>query len=322
MTTPSGTPGTRTPGTATPGTATPGTVTPGTAAQRADDRETGTAVYLYGVARDLDESALDGVTGVADEPVRPLVHPDSGLTALISVVGLDQFGEQALRDNLEDLAWLEGTARAHHRVVTDIAGHAPTAPVRIATLYRDERRVLEVLEHDHRRLLELLDRITGRTEWGVKAYAVPEADGAGDGTGDGEPADGPASGASARPTSGTAYLQRRQAARQARRATQDRLAEHARAVHAELADHAVASRQHASQDARLSGRHETLILNMAYLVDDEQTEGFHEVARAVDRRLPGVKIEVTGPWPPYSFIDGDEATPTSVPEGAAEGTRP
>ncbi|MEV4255941.1 GvpL/GvpF family gas vesicle protein [Spirillospora sp. NPDC049652] len=305
MTTAPGAPDTGTPETGAREAGAPGTGTPGA----------GTAVYLYGMTRGMDASALDGVTGVADEPVRALVHPDSGLTALISTVSLAQFGEQALRDNLEDLTWLEGTARAHHRVVTDAARHAPTAPVRIATLYRDERRVLEVLEHDHRRLLELLDRVTGRTEWGIKAYAIPEAV---EGTsGDGEP--GPE--AASRPSSGTAYLQMRQAARRSRRALQDRLAEQARAVHAELADHAVASRQHAGQDSRLSGRHETLILNMAYLVDDEQAEGFHEVARAVDRRLPGVTVEVTGPWPPYSFIDSDEATPAPAPGGTAEGTR-
>ncbi|WP_051467851.1 GvpL/GvpF family gas vesicle protein [Actinomadura oligospora] len=268
--------------------------------------EARTAVYLYGVARGLAPSALDGVTGVAGEPVRALAHRGTALTALVSTVSLTDFGEEALRENLEDLAWLEGTARAHHDVVAHAARNAPTAPVRIATLYRDDQRVRDVLGRDHTHLTDLLDRVTGRTEWGVKAYAIPEAVQQDEPEPESE-VEVPAL------TAGTAYLQRRQAARRVRRALQDRLADHARTLHDELADHAVASRQHAAQDSRLSGRHETLILNMAYLVDDEQADGFHEVARAADRRLPGVTVEITGPWPPYSFIATAEATPTPPP---------
>ncbi|MFC4911647.1 GvpL/GvpF family gas vesicle protein [Actinomadura gamaensis] len=263
-----------------------------------------TGIYLYGVARGLAPAALEDVTGVGGAPVRTVVHPDTPLAALVSTVPLDDFGEAALRENLEDLAWLEGTARAHHQVVAHAARQAPTAPVRIATLYRDDERVRDVLARDHERLTELLDRVTGRTEWGVKAYAEPEP----------VRQDEPEPAAPESGGTGTAYLRRRQAQRRTRQASQDRLAEQARAIHAELADHAVATRQHAAQDPRLSGRAETLILNMAYLVDDEQTEGFHEVARAIDERLPGVTIEVTGPWPPYSFIDTAETTPTPAPE--------
>ncbi len=52
----------------------------------------GTAVYLYGVARDLDPAALDGATGVAGAPVRGVVAGD--LTALVSTVKTDEYGER------------------------------------------------------------------------------------------------------------------------------------------------------------------------------------------------------------------------------------
>ena len=131
-----------------------------------------TAVYLYGVARNLDPAALGDAAGVAGAPVRGIVA--GGLTALVSTVRLEEYGEAALRANLEDLAWLESTARAHHDVVDRAAHSAPTAPVRIATLYRDDARVAEVLADQGERFVALLDRITGRSEWGVKAYASPE----------------------------------------------------------------------------------------------------------------------------------------------------
>ncbi|WP_433471733.1 GvpL/GvpF family gas vesicle protein [Spirillospora sp. CA-142024] len=281
-----------------------------------------TAVYLYGVAQDLDPAALRGTAGVAGAPVRGVRA--AGLTALVSTVRLEEYGEAALRANLEDLGWLEATARAHHEVVDRAAHAAPTAPVRIATIYRDDERVAEVLAAQGERFTEVLDLITGRSEWGVKIYAdagVLRGDTGGTpGGGMGE--DVPDSGGGLEPSAesltgttpggvGTAYLRRRQQERRRRADAERRVAGQADAVHTELADHAVASRHHPPQDPRLTGRSGVQVLNVAYLLDDDQVEGFLEVTRAARERLPALQVEVTGPWPPYSFID------TSAGHGAA-----
>ncbi|MEU8801905.1 GvpL/GvpF family gas vesicle protein [Spirillospora sp. NPDC048819] len=288
-----------------------------------DTRFTGdTAVYLYGVARDLDPAALGDAAGVAGAPVRGVVA--GGLTALVSTVRLEEYGEAALRANLEDLAWLEATARAHHDVVDRAAHTAPTAPVRIATLYRDDARVAEVLAAQGERFGAALDRITGRSEWGVKAYADPEALRARDADapapadpGGGlapraEPLTGPQPAGSSG-GAGTAYLKRRQDQRRRRADAARRAGEQADGVHAELADHAVASRHHPPQDPGLSGRRGTQILNVAYLLDEEQVEGFLAVTRVAAERMAGIEVEVTGPWPPYSFIDTADTTPAREP---------
>ncbi|GAA4226604.1 GvpL/GvpF family gas vesicle protein [Actinomadura meridiana] len=279
----------------------------------ADDRRDGTAVYLYGVARDLDPTALRGASGVAGTPVRGITA--ARLTALVSTVRLDEYGEGALRANLEDLTWLESTARAHHAVVAHAAHTAPTAPVRIATIYRDDTRVAEVLTTQGTRFDDVLDRITGRTEWGVKAYTTPGPGTGPEDTGGGlapnaEPPTGPnpAPTPDPAPGAGAAYLRRRRRERDTREDAARRDAERAADVHAELADHAVASRHHSPQDPRLSGRPGVQILNAAYLLDDDQTAGFLAVTRTAGERLPGVDLEVTGPWPPYSFIDPVDST--------------
>lgn len=263
------------------------------------------AVYLYGVARGLDPTALGDVAGVADAPVRCVEA--GGLVALVSSVRLDEYGEEALRANLENLAWLEATARAHHAVVGRAARTAPTAPVRIATVYRDDDRVAQVLRRESERFGHALDRVTGRTEWGVKAYARAEEARAGepDGSAAAVPAAAPPAETAAGGT-GTAYLRRRQEQRRRREEAGRRLADRAQAIHAELDGQAVAARRHPPQDPRLSRRAGTLLLNMAYLVDDGDAERFLSVAREIDRRTPGIDVEVTGPWPPYSFIDVDE----------------
>ncbi|GLZ11945.1 gas vesicle protein [Actinomadura sp. NBRC 104425] len=252
----------------------------------------GTAVYLYGVARGLDPGVLGGVTGVSSAAVRAV--PAGDLTALVSTVELADFGEDALRDHLEDLDWLEATARAHHEVVDRAAQAAPTAPVRIATLYRDDGRVRQVLQEQHAQFTRVLDLISGRAEWGVKIYAHSEAFE----TCEPEPRPRTAGG-----RTGTAYLRRRQAERRSRQDASRRVGDYAQSVHERLIQYARASRRHPPQDQRLSGHAGVPVLNMAYLLDDEHTKEFLDTARRADAELTGVDVEVTGPWPPYSFID-------------------
>ncbi|MBD2894213.1 hypothetical protein amrb99_31360 [Actinomadura sp. RB99] len=283
----------------------------------------GLAVYLYGVARGLDPAALDGAAGVGGAPVRTVVRtgPAGTLTALVSTVRLDQYGEAALRENLEDLAWLEETARAHHDVVDRAAHAAPTAPVRIATIYRDDARVAQVLDEQGDRFALALDRVAGRAEWGVKAYAHREAL---------EPAQAPepapvSEPAASEPRSGaggagTAYLRRRQDERRRRADAGRKVSEQAAAIHDGLAELAVAARHHPPQDPKLSGRDGVQILNAAYLLEDGDAEAFAQAARAAGERWPGIEVEVTGPWPPYSFIDTTDPAPETEGAGrAAEG---
>ena len=69
---------------------------------------------------------------------------------------------------------------------------------------------------------------------------------------------------------------------------------------------AVAARCHPPQDPRLTGESARMVLNGAYLLDDEHIDEFLAAAAALDDRHPGLRVGVTGPWPPYSFATVDE----------------
>jgi hypothetical protein len=157
-----------------------------------------------------------------------------------------------------------------------------------------------VLAERREAFTEVLDGITGRTEWGVKVYAGPAAQ---EPEPEPEPEpEVPGGGGGA----GTAYLRRRQDQRRRRQDAARRVGAQAEAMDAELAGHAAAVRHHPPQDPRLSGRRAMPVLNAAYLVDDERAGGFLEAARSLGARMAGIEVEVTGPWPPYSFIGSVE----------------
>ncbi|MFC4532637.1 GvpL/GvpF family gas vesicle protein [Sphaerisporangium dianthi] len=276
-----------------------------------------TGTYLYAITRADDQpgpGVLEELKGVAEAPVRVLAR--AGLAAYVSTVPLEDFGEGPLRRSLEDLDWVGETARAHHRVVEAVAGAASsTAPVRLVTVYSGDDQVRDLLDHRREEFSAVLSRVAGSQEWGVKAYAhqpeqpaAPDAPAARPGPAGTTPAPGSAepgggergSGegrAAARP--GTDYLRRRKASLASRDDAWRETTERAEMIHATLSEVARAGTRHRPQDPRLSGRDDWMLLNGAYLVDDERREEFAATLDAL--RGPGVEIELTGPWAPYSF---------------------
>jgi hypothetical protein len=247
-----------------------------------------TLVYLYAVT-DADAPEPEVATGVDGAAVRRIVS--GRLAAVVASVDAVRFGEEALRRSLEDLQWLEATARAHHAVVDAAAQAGPVAPVRLATVYLDDERVRGLLDERAAAFVATLDRIRGRVEWGVKGYAAPS-----DAPVEPEPTDGGGPGRS--------YLARRLAERNRAARGQEEALAAAEAVHRELAAVTLAGRRYPPQDPRLTGREEEMVLNAAYLVDAGRAPDLH---RAVEERSgAGVRLELTGPWAPYSFATLEE----------------
>ncbi|MEV5495048.1 GvpL/GvpF family gas vesicle protein [Nonomuraea fuscirosea] len=243
----------------------------------------GEGTYLYAVARD----PLPAPAGVAGAPVRTIAH--AGLVAYVSTVPLERFGEEPLRRSLEDMDWLAETARAHHLVVDTVAALTTTAPVRLVTVYADDAQVADLLERRENDFLRLLEHVTGRREWGVKAYAVQPAEQ--------EHPQQSAEAHAGRP--GTAYLQRRRTSLRGREQARRQALQRADHIHRALAAVAAAGLRHRAQDPRLSGRDDPMLLNGAYLVDEERDAEFADLVATFGG--DGVELRMTGPWAPYSF---------------------
>jgi hypothetical protein len=243
-------------------------------------------VYAVGEAALADVEELATLAGVDGAAVR--VVGSGRLAAAVSSVDPIRFSEESLRMSLEDLDWLERVARAHHRVVDELRRRQPVVPVRLATIYVDDDNLRVMLDANADRFAAALDLTRGRTEWGVKAFAIA---GASEETDPDVDADGP----------GTAYLMRKRAARDRAARARQRLLDAAEEVHARVGEIAVASRRYHPQDPRLSGRDEEMVLNAAYLVDDARSAELRQLVESWD--APELRLELTGPWAPYSFAD-------------------
>jgi hypothetical protein len=148
-------------------------------------------------------------------------------------------------------------------------------------------------------LAAALARLRGRAEWGVKLIADARA-----------LADAarrqPQGGADeAQPGgAGHAYVARKRRDRTAREQAQRLAREAAREVHTRLTAEASAATLLRPPSRELSGEAGETLLYGAYLVDSTRAEQFRTVASELGERQRerGMKLEVTGPWAPYSFV--------------------
>ncbi|MFD7629291.1 GvpL/GvpF family gas vesicle protein [Streptomyces sp. NPDC059851] len=256
-----------------------------------------TLTYVYAVAPPTPvlDHVLPALVGVAGSPVTVLVPPGGAggpVAFVISDVPQADWAEDALRDHFEDLRWLEDTARAHHHVIEALAAHTTVLPLRMATLYQDHTRALQALHAQTRDFATQLARLSAHTEYGVKIYVRPStAPATPDATTEAPPA-----------SPGKAYLQ-------ARRAHHDAREDHYRQAQLAADRLAAIAGRYTTQHVRHPAQSGPLtaptagenVLNDAFLVPDDQADAFRAALHRAAEDLPGIRLEVTGPWAPYSF---------------------
>ncbi|MEV6316340.1 GvpL/GvpF family gas vesicle protein [Streptomyces sp. NPDC051776] len=263
--------------------------------------------YVYAVGRAAPEleGAATGLTGHGGAAMRTVGA--GGLAAVVCSVPAAQFDEEGLKAQLGDLTRLEAIARSHHGVVGALVERTAVLPLRLATVYLDDARVTWMLQESRDAFATTLQRLEGHVEWGVKVYAEP-----------GEPqpvAPGTSSGSASAPAEtslspGRAYLLQRRAHRSRRQDAYRAAGEAADRIAAVAESFAADRVAHRPQQGALAAGAGENIVNDAYLVPMERSEEFRAAVAEEGRTLSGARVDVTGPWAPYSF-----ATP--VQDGGA-----
>ena len=248
----------------------------------------GLGLWAYGV---LDGDVVGPSTPLGVDPAHEVeLIRHVGLAVIVSPVPLDDFGERSLHESLEDLDRLEILARVHNEVLREALRQGAVVPFRICTIFESAAGVKEMLARQRSRLTAALQRLQGRAEWGVKAYAVG---GASHGAGGSEPA------------SGTDYLRQKLADRNAVVMTQQALDTAVETLHARLRERAADAVLNPPHHRELSGPTKEMVLNAAYLVADVDADGFGALVADLARRhrSDGLELELTGPWPAYNFSE-------------------
>jgi hypothetical protein len=241
-----------------------------------------------------------------------LLDAGKGLRAVVSSVPADEYNEAALAQGLPHLDWVGRRAMAHEAVVEHFLTAPAVLPMQLFSLFTSDDRALAHIARDRRRIDRILSRLERKLEWGLRltfdersARALVEEEYVGR-----SKRTGPTKSRSH--VSGAAYLARKRDLRDVTRVELAAAKKEAERLFIVMSREASESRRRrATEDAAPGSR---LLLDAAFLVPARRAAAFRAALRRQARTLTasGIVVSLTGPWPPYNFIDA-KAGPRSSP---------
>jgi hypothetical protein len=262
-----------------------------------------TLTYVYCLVRSARAPSVRSAPGAVPggKPVRALPAGDR-TWAIVSSVNGGQYDEATLARGLQNLDWVGRRAMAHEGVVEHFLGAPAVLPMQLFTLFASDERALHYVSRDRRRIERILTRIERQVEWGLRLSFDEKA------ARQGVESDHRARrtrriGRAASAESGAAYLARK---RDLRDVTRRQLAEARQAaerMYRAMSRQATETRRRRSTEAMAPGSR--LLLDAAFLVPARRARAFRAEVRRLVTSLSGagIVVSLTGPWPPYNFID-------------------
>ena len=247
--------------------------------------------YLYCVIaaprRPKVRRARGGLAGTGRVRV---LDVDAGLFLAVADAPLDQYGEAAIARGLRDLDWVSRAAVAHEAVVESFADATAVLPMKLFTIFASDERALADVRGERQRIAGVVKRVANQQEWGVRVVL------------DRSRAAGGAKKAASRDASGAAYLTRKKAQRD----EVLELAEHARDTVAALFDRLASRAKDATRRSvsELPVQSGPLLLDAAFLVPRSRAKSFQALVAREAKSIAksGYGLTLSGPWPPYSFV--------------------
>jgi len=244
---------------------------------------TKTALYLFGVVRTEDAQAEDfeGIEGISDGTAVRLLSCGH-LTALVSATSDAGFQPDAIKESMKDADWLKAHVRRHADVLAEAQAIQTVIPLRFGCVMPNPSEIKKFVDAREEVLSDALTRLHNRSEFSVRVRFDDEGE-----------ADDDLKGV----PSGVADFLRKAAADVEHAPSPDGIADR---IHGHLSRFAGEAMRNAVTDT-------SLILNATYLITMASEEEFRTEVRKLSSEFHalGIRIEVSGPWPPYHFVDID-----------------
>lgn len=241
------------------------------------------ALYLYGISL-ADESKPARISSPGIDGVHAVQAKACGdFLCWISSVDRGSFSRE-MNHSMDNLEWLALHGVRHQQVVAEIAAKQTIIPARFGTVFSGEQALAKNVQGRKSALQKVFTRISDADEWGVKVFAEPQ----------------PAPAMPAQVRTGKEYL-RAKATQLKRRPVQDK--EGLRKFTAALEKIA----RDSAPTGKISGAQPHLLWQATFLVPRDRRKQWDKVLQQFMKQWDGSRrIEVNGPWPPYSFASDAE----------------
>ena len=223
-------------------------------------------------------------------PVR-LLDVERGLYIVAADAPLHRYGGAAINRRLSDLDWVSRAAVAHEAVVESFVDARAVLPMKLFTIFTGDARAVEDVRAQRARIVAVAKRVANQHEWGVRVVLDRVA-----------AARGRRRQAQANVRTGLDYLARKKARRDAAVELAERARDTVAALYDRLASRSRQARRRAPAELPADGG--PLILDAAFLVPRTRSAAFRALAAREARALAaqGYALTISGPWPPYTFV--------------------
>lgn len=253
-------------------------------------------IYLFCFGRAHIEGQLEGEGIDPGFPLATCKFED--VAAVTSQVRVRDFSGPEAEACMRDLGWLGPRACRHETVIEQVMRLSPVLPVQFGTLFSSPERLAEFLAGHCVAISRFLDFVTGMEEWGVKVL-VDRTRVRGCLLSDLASTDAESQALSP----GQRYFRERRARADAEKRMGRWLKTACARIAREISRAACRSRPRKVVDWRSEGDGKEVILNWAFLVAEARVGMLRASVDQLnaDYATYGLVLEVSGPWPPYSF---------------------
>ena len=233
----------------------------------------------------------------------PLPAADTGIAADLAMVSWRDLAAVTGRTGDGDAPLTVEAVLHHETIVEAVRRQGPSLPVRFGTVFRDATSVEAALSERYETLAADLERLGDKVELSLTAlWATPSSD------------DAPAraareeEGAPAGRSAGARYLHARAAAFRRDDALKERACRVASELELVLGGLALEQRESLLPTPRVA-------LRTSYLLEPAGVGAFQAAVETVRGTRAELRILLTGPWPPYSFVSRTAAEGGVAPDG-------
>ncbi len=250
------------------------------------------AIYLFCLTRHDVLGTVHGSGMDARYPFSYRVFKD--IAAVWSPVATEEFCGASAEENFRDLRWIGPRVCRHEEVVEQMMCYSPVFPTRFGTLFSALERLDTLLEGHYGRVADFLDYIADKQEWGIKvlldrnkaarSFVAAEI-------------------LTATVSPGRNYLQEKKKRAEGDRKSRDWARANIAEISSQLGLSVEELRPLKVLPREVDDKNQEVVVNWALLVRKTRREDLLAEIKALESTYleRGLTLELSGPWPPYSF---------------------
>ena len=258
-------------------------------------------IYLYCVTKAKPYRKSFKEIGIKIYPVY-----FQGVYAIVSRVSPDEFSENNLKKNLQDLEWVDKRVRQHEQIIEHVMQDATVIPFKFGTVFQTETNVKKMLKEKNTDFKKIIANLEGKEEWGLKIYCDPNKLKKVIKEKDGSVKEKEEKIVSA--GIGKAYLLNKKKNELVKNIVNEKISEYTRDSFGRLKRTSLETKINKILPKEVTEKKDDMVLNAVFLVNKRRVKEFDSVFKYLITKYSGegFNFDCTGPWPPYNFCSVKE----------------